>query len=195
MTRDTEHALTQACGSDTRTRAGRRRAGPRIATALLLCTGLACGADEEMAPEESLQQAAEEVSEARDEVAEAQEEVATARERLEERRSSAATAREQLEGERQEMQAAEQEVREAEQRVAALASDTAIFRTLQKDLLAAEELEESAVEVSVENRVVTLGGTVANASAEQRALELARAVPGVTRVVNRMRVIGSGDGS
>lgn len=56
------------------------------------------------------------------------------------------------------------------------------------DLAAADDLRDSTIDVDVENEVVTLSGTVANASQKARAEEVAKSVEGVKSVRNQLKI-------
>ncbi len=73
-----------------------------------------------------------------------------------------------------------------EQRLERRATDLAIFRAAQGALLDEPALQESLVSVRVEDGVVTLVGSVANASGEQIAKDTVRAIPGVESIVSRV---------
>ena len=56
------------------------------------------------------------------------------------------------------------------------------------DLAAADDLRDSTINVDVENAVVTLSGTVANAEQKAKAESVAKAVAGVKSVKNSLTV-------
>ena len=56
------------------------------------------------------------------------------------------------------------------------------------DLAAADDLRDSTINVDVENGVVTLSGTVANAEQKAKAESVAKAVAGVKSVKNLLKV-------
>jgi BON domain-containing protein len=56
------------------------------------------------------------------------------------------------------------------------------------DLAAADDLRDSTINVDVENDIVTLSGTVANAEQRTRAETIAKAVAGVKGVKNLLKV-------
>ena len=60
------------------------------------------------------------------------------------------------------------------------------------DLAAADDLRDSTINVDVDNDVVTLTGTVANAQQRGRAEAVAKAVEGVKSVRNQLKVAPSG---
>jgi len=79
-------------------------------------------------------------------------------------------------------------VRTLEQRLEARATDVAIFRAVQTTLLNDEQLQEVAITVDVDDKVVTLGGVVRTKEEAGRAVNLSKQVAGVARVASRIRV-------
>lgn len=69
-------------------------------------------------------------------------------------------------------------------------SDTTITTQVKAKLIAADQLEGSAIEVSTTDGRVTLSGTVANEAARALAGELAQAVDGVKSVDNQLSAQG-----
>lgn len=61
------------------------------------------------------------------------------------------------------------------------------------DLAAADDLRDSTINVDVDNDVVTLSGTVANAAQKARAEAVAKSVEGVKSVKNMLKVTASGN--
>lgn len=55
-------------------------------------------------------------------------------------------------------------------------------------LAAVDDLRDSTINVDVDNKVVTLRGTVANAASKKSAEDAAKKVDGVTRVTNKLEV-------
>ncbi len=80
------------------------------------------------------------------------------------------------------------EVRTLEERVAARATDVALFRAIQTALLDEPTLREAALTAQVEDAEVTLSGSVTSPEQEARALAIARDVAGVAAVNSRIRV-------
>lgn len=85
-------------------------------------------------------------------------------------------------------------VRTLEERLEARATDVAIFRAVQSTLLRDEQLQEVAVAVDVEDRVVALSGVVRTEEEARRAVELSQQVAGVASVDSRIRVNDPGAG-
>lgn len=93
-----------------------------------------------------------------------------------------------LEQLRQERRELKDEVRTLEQRLNARATDVAVFRAVQTALLNDDALQESAIAVSVEDRIVTLSGEVRSDAELQRSIEISKGIAGVTDVMSRLRV-------
>lgn len=68
------------------------------------------------------------------------------------------------------------------------ASDGWLWTKTRTELAAAEDLRDSTINVDVENAVVTLSGTVANAAQKARAAKIAESVEGVKSVQNKLTV-------
>ncbi len=75
-----------------------------------------------------------------------------------------------------------------EERLADRATDVALFRSVQSALLEEDNLRETAINVLVEDSVVTLVGSVPSAGERERALSIARETPGVAEVESRLRI-------
>ncbi len=61
------------------------------------------------------------------------------------------------------------------------------------DLAAADDLRDSTINVDVDNGVVTLAGTVANAAQKAKAESVAKSIDGVKSVKNMLKVSASGN--
>lgn len=144
----------------------------------LVAAALACG---DSTPDQRLEKASERLAEERDDLRELRGDQAGLRER-EEKASQA------LQNARGALRRAEQDVVSAEHLVEQRATDVALFRILQSDMLEASELGRSAIEVRVDDGVVTLTGVASDPSARQRALEIARGTPGVQSVRDQLGV-------
>lgn len=153
------------------------RAAAIPALALALATG--CGQDEE----ERLRDAIENLTEAREAVQAAQEEV-------DEKQAAVDEARAELEKAREGLREARERQAAAESKVDLSATDDALFRTIQTRLLEDDDLEGAAISAQVSQGVVTLSGTVSKAEKRERAVEIARSVPGVSGVNSQIRVKG-----
>jgi hypothetical protein len=153
------------------------RIGGVLAAGLLAVLLLpACGDD---APEQRLEAASEALSDARADADQAREQLAE-RERK---------ATEELQEARSALREAESELLSAQQLMERRATDVALFRAVQAAMLDAPQLQTAAVEVRVDDGVVTLAGVVQDAEARQRALELARETAGVRDVRDQLDVV------
>jgi len=54
------------------------------------------------------------------------------------------------------------------------------------------DLRDSTINVDVENEVVTLSGTVANAAQKRKAEDVARGIEGVKKVRSQLTITASG---
>lgn len=150
--------------------------GLLLAVALSAST-LGCG---EVDPEEALEAASTELDGARKEFADSDAAVREIRTQLREFEDQLADA----ERVRRE---AQRHVNEAEALVTELASDDVLFRAVQRRLLEDSSLADAAVTAHVASRVVTLRGEVASVQLHDRAVEIAKAAPGVSRVVSELK--------
>lgn len=76
-----------------------------------------------------------------------------------------------------------------ERTVSELAEDDAITAEVKARFVRDDLVVASGIDVKTELRVVTLDGTAASTEARQRAIELARGVKGVERVIARRLTI------
>lgn len=136
-------------------------------------------------PQEQYQDAIEALEEAREELNETQEVVQEKKEALAEVRASLAEATEEL------MQA-RQQVEAATQAIAKTVNDQVLFRAIQSALLELSRFDKAAIAVGVDNRVVTLTGSVPDEETRKAAIGVARSQPGVKNVVALLE-IGDGD--
>jgi osmotically-inducible protein OsmY len=130
-------------------------------------------------PEEQFREATEHLEEAQAELEQAQE-------RMDRKQEAVDAAREELEAAREVVAKAEEGVSEARSKVREMANDEVLFRAVQTRLLT--EFEDAAVDADVQDGVVTLTGEVPNESVREEAAELARSVPGVADVQNRLQI-------
>lgn len=93
-----------------------------------------------------------------------------------------------LQGLREKRRELRNRVRTLEERLEVEATDVAIFRSVQGELLASDSLAETAIAVDVDEGVVTLRGTVNSTSEISHALGIARGVDGVESVASLLRV-------
>lgn len=125
-------------------------------------------------PEGRLEQAGEQVEVAREDL-----------QALNERISAHRTSLAQLEKDRRR---AKSQLQTLQERLQNRATDLAIFRAVQTAVLQDPALTESAITVSVDDAVVTLGGVASDSAGELAALDHAKAVPGVTSVSSNIVV-------
>jgi exodeoxyribonuclease VII small subunit len=144
----------------------------------LVLLAAACG---EPDPEEALRKASAVVVEREAVLAEAQSELEAGESSLEEAQANHDRAV-------QAVRDAEQRLRAAEDEVAEYANDDVLFRTVQRHLLEESDLEGVAIAAEVEDRVVTLTGTVDDVELRDLAVSLAEETPGVAHVRSQIRV-------
>lgn len=154
----------------------------RLALVLGLALALAglagCGGDDSA---ERLEKATRALEKAMAQVEDAEAKAEARRQEVEEARKKLAKAEEDLSEARQRLEKARAEV-EAD------ATDTLVFRSVQRRLLDDPELEGVAIVAQVQGGVVTLSGDVPDEGLRKRAVEIARATPGVARVQDRIRI-------
>jgi osmotically-inducible protein OsmY len=166
---------------------------PFLALAVGLAGALACGSDEEVATAPpTAQEAAQRLAEARSEVETLRARLAEAEAAEQGAQAQADQAGEALERAREAHGQARNALRDAEQRLAAAEppppSDDEVFRRVQKQLLDAPALARVAIKAEVENRTVTLLGTVPDEPTRDAAIQVARAVEGVADVRSEIRL-------
>ncbi len=66
--------------------------------------------------------------------------------------------------------------------------DAWITTKVKADLLATEGVTGTAIDVDTEDGVVTLNGTVATRAEEDKAVEVAKGIKGVTRVESKLKI-------
>jgi osmotically-inducible protein OsmY len=152
-----------------------------LLSGVALCAALlAAGCGDESEAERAAR-AAKELSSAREELTRAREDLAAKEAAAQAASGAAESARARLS--------------DAEARVAAAASsedlqvsDTALFRSVQERLLEDRALRDVAIRAQVTQGTVVLSGKVPDEKARERALELARGVPGVVAVDSQIEV-------
>jgi osmotically-inducible protein OsmY len=87
----------------------------------------------------------------------------------------------------------QREAKESGRTVGSGANDLWLWVKTRFDLAAADDLRDSTINVDVDNDVVTLTGTVANAAQRARAEAVAKSVEGVKSVRNQLKVSPSGN--
>jgi hypothetical protein len=85
----------------------------------------------------------------------------------------------------------ETEAKSAGRTIGTGANDWWLWGKTRSMLTATDDLRESTIDVDVSNAVVTLSGTVANATQKTKAEQTAKAIDGVTKVVNNLKVNAS----
>jgi len=149
-----------------------------VASFAALSLGLAaCG---EPDPEEALEEASAELARAREVLTEAEGDVDGIRAKMRE-------LEEKLADSERVRREAERHVNEAEALVTERASDDVLFRAVQRRLLEDPELADVAVTAGVASRVVTLRGVVATEALRERAVAVAKAAPGVAKVIDELQ--------
>lgn len=76
--------------------------------------------------------------------------------------------------------------------VACAASDAGITTAIKSELAADDEVKAYQIDVDTKDKVVTLTGTVDNARAKTRAVEIARLQKGVFQVIDNVTVTAAG---
>ena len=87
-----------------------------------------------------------------------------------------------------------EEARRAGSTIGSGLEDGWIHLKVRAALAAVDDLRDSTINVDVDNNVVTLRGSVANAASKTKAQDTARRVEGVKNVVNRLEVRADGAG-
>ena len=149
---------------------------PLVAAAAAVFVAVGC---DDNGGEAQLQAASQTVEETRAEV----EAAAVA---VQEKSEAAQLAHDQLVAAEQALAEAQQRLAEAEGIVAGLSTDDLLFRSVQRRLL--DELEDVAIDASVDGAVVTLRGRVPDPSQRDFAVDIARQTPGVVSVRDRIVV-------
>ena len=88
-----------------------------------------------------------------------------------------------------------QEAKGLGRKIGAGASDGWLWTKTRASLLGAEDLRDSTINVDVENGVVTLSRTVADAAQRTKAEQVAKGVEGVKSVTNGLKVSAEGGGN
>lgn len=160
----------------------------RVTLSILVLAGTTLLAACSQPPQQRYQAAVEALEQAREARAQAAETVATREQALAELKQKLAKARQQL-------QQAKARVRQAKARIDEVVNDAVLFRAIQRVMLNAERFAGAAISVGVENRVVTLTGTVPDKATERAALEAARSFPGVRAVRDQLTIAAKPRGS
>lgn len=155
-------------------------------TAVLAGVLLAAGCSED--PQQRYERAAANLEAAKQARAEAHEAVA-------QKKAELARLQEKLDVAEKRLQEARERMERASRTLDASVNDAVLFRSIQRAMLDPERFPGAAIAVGVQDRVVTLTGTVPDEATRRAAVELARAQPGVEEVVDFLEIEGSGDGT
>lgn len=101
---------------------------------------------------------------------------------------------EKLDAAEQRLAKARERLEQASEAVNASVSDEVLFRSIQRALLDEERFAGAAIAVGVQDRVVTLTGTVPDDATRKAAVRVAREHAGVKEVVDFIEVAGEGGG-
>lgn len=118
----------------------------------------------------------------------AQEAVDNAQAEVEETQAALTAAQQARRSAGQALAAAKHKLGEANAQVGLYATDDVLFRAVQKALLENSKLVDAAISARVVDGVVTLSGEAPNAKVRDRAVEVARAVAGVSSVQSHIRI-------
>ena len=89
----------------------------------------------------------------------------------------------------------DEEARRSGRTIGSGINDSWLWTKVRAQLLAADDLRESTINVDVSNEVVTLTGTVANGAQKIRAADIAKKTEDVKSVTNNLTVSASGGNS
>ncbi|WP_423822641.1 BON domain-containing protein [Salinisphaera sp. SPP-AMP-43] len=117
-------------------------------------------------------------------------------------KDTVADAKKEVKDAKQELDKAQDKLQEARQKVIAATqavnktvNDEVLFRTLQRSVLNKDEFAKSAISVGVNNRVVTLTGTVPDQKTHKKALQVVRDQAGVANVNDQLEVADGQNGA
>ena len=144
---------------------------------------IACGGDSEEAA----------FREASEDLAEAQAEAEVARGLVQTRLEALDNAQTQLDEAEAALRDADDRVEEARRALAEFATDDVVFRAVQLALLETPELEDVAIRANVDSGVVSLWGSVASEAIRDRAIAVAKGIPGVVGVQSHIGVEDGAD--
>ena len=161
---------------ETRTVSVERGRGVAAVGAAMSVLLAACAGD---SPEQRLQQAAEKLDDARVEARDA-------RSALGSELAESATAQRDVDEARRELDRKRNKIADASNKLQARATDVAVFRTLQQELLDSEELRSAAVSAQVSDGRVELRGTVPDEESRQRAIAIARSTARIQEVTSHL---------
>lgn len=108
-----------------------------------------------------------------------------------EKRAELARMQEKLDAAERRLQQARERMAAASQKLEQSVNDEVLFRTVQRAMLDEERFTGAAIAVGVEDRVVTLTGTVPDEATRDLAIQVARGHAGVRDVVDFLEVKGA----
>lgn len=120
---------------------------------------------------------------------------AEAQQAVTEKKAELARLQEKLDAAERRLIQARERMAEAKQKLERSVNDEVLFRSIQRALLDESRFADAAVAVGVEDRVVTLTGTVPDEATREAAMEVARGHAGVEGVVDNLEVAGAGEAS
>lgn len=138
-------------------------------------------------PQERYERAAANLEAAKEARAEAQKAV-------EEKKAELRQHQEKLDAAESRLEEARQHMAQASQALDQSVSDEVLFRSIQRAVLDEKRFDGAAIAVGVQDRVVTLTGTVPDEATRRAAVEVAREQAGVEEVVDFLEVDGGGNG-
>lgn len=185
----------QRCGS-WRTRPARLLATLHLGV-LILATLAAPGCStlmggREPSEDELLLRAADAAEESRQQLAKATRSLAEKDEAVSRAEAELAKAKTERDQSKQVVREARRRLLENQRAVSESATDTALFRLVQRRLLEDKKLKDVAISVYVVDGVITLQGSVPDEGTRDHALTIVRNVPGVTFVDSQMGTRGGG---
>lgn len=157
-----------------------------VIVCLMLATLVAAGCSE--SPQEKYNDATSNLNDAKKARKQAQDNVADARKQVQKAQKKLSDAQDKLQQKRQKVIAAKQAVNKT-------VNDEILFRTLQKKLLDNDKFSKAAISVGVNQRVVTLTGTVPDQATHKQAVQAVRSQPGVASVNDQLQVSDGKNGA
>lgn len=109
-----------------------------------------------------------------------------------EKKAELARLQEKLDAAERRLQLARERMAAASQKLEQSVNDEVLFRSIQRAMLDEERFAGAAIAVGVEDRVVTLTGTVPDEATRDMAVQVARGYAGVRDVVDFLDVKGAG---
>tara|TARA_R110001599_G_C12269342_1_gene661224 strand:- start:661 stop:1134 length:474 start_codon:yes stop_codon:yes gene_type:complete len=147
---------------------------PKLVLYMVFATVLALAACTDRAPEARLESAGEQLQDTSQNLIELEQEI-----------QNAETHLKTLQKQRRTLTV---KVQSLEERLQNRATDVAIFRSLQSQLLNNEALKETAISVEVEDRRITLNGLVSTEEQVAEALATAKSIPGATSIRSQIQI-------